>query len=107
MDELKRVEFGDAGAMPEMLRSRVRRRRMLHRVKIGGAGLCVLLVAVVGVLMARPGAQGTGMEGWREGAVIGIDDPMFDALDSGRGMGRVDTRWRAGARLDGDWVLEM
>lgn len=106
MDELKRVEFGGAGAMPEMLRARVRRRRVVHRVKMGGAGLCVLLVAVVGVLMARPGVE-VRDDGWRDGAVIGIDDPMFDALDQGRGMGRVDSRWRAGARLDGDWVLEM
>ena len=106
MDELKRVEFGDAGAMPEMLRSRVRRRRVVHRVKVGGAGLCVLMVAVLGVLIARPGVE-VRNDGWRDGAVIGIDDPMFDALDQGHGMGRVDSRWRAGARLDGDWVLEM
>ena len=33
MDELKAVEFGDAGAMPEMLRARVRRRRVAHRVR--------------------------------------------------------------------------
>ena len=107
MDELKSMEFGDAGAMPEMLRSRVRRRRVLHRVKIGGAGLCVLLVSVVGVFAIQPSDRGNALDGWREGAVIGIDDPMFDALDSGRGMGRVDPRWRAGARLDGDWVLEL
>ena len=107
MDELKRVEFGDAGAMPEMLRAKVRRRRVVHRVKMGGAGLCVLMVAVVGVLMARPTSQKPALDGWRDGAVIGIDDPIFDALDQGRGMGRADTRWRAGARLDGDWVLEM
>ncbi|MCA9274580.1 MAG: hypothetical protein KDA29_00985 [Phycisphaerales bacterium] len=106
MDELKRVEFGDAGAMPEMLRAKVRRRRVVHRAKVGGAGLCVVMVTVVGVLIARPGVE-VRNDGWRDGAVIGIDDPMFDALDQGRGMGRVDPRWRAGARLDGDWVLEM
>ena len=107
MDEMKRVEFGEAGAMPEALRARVRRRRVVHRVKMGGAVACVVLVAVLGVLMARPGAQSPALDGWRDGAVISIDDPMFDALDQGHGMGRVDTRWRAGARLDGEWVLEM
>ncbi|MEZ6163297.1 MAG: hypothetical protein R3B67_02565 [Phycisphaerales bacterium] len=107
MDELKRGEFGDAGAMPEMLRARVRRRRVVHRVKMGGAGLCVLLVAVVGVLIARPGVE-VRNDGWRDGAVISIDDPMFDALDGGRGQPGGDlTQWRAGARFDGDWVLEM
>ena len=106
MDELRKMEVGDAGAMPETLRSRVRRRRVVHRARVGGGVVCVLLVAVVGVLVARPGdpsAQGS----WQGGAVITIDDPMFDALDRGDGMGRVDTRWRAGARLDGEWVLEM
>ncbi|MCR9075434.1 MAG: hypothetical protein NXI07_05280 [bacterium] len=106
MDELKRVEFGDAGAMPETLRSRVRRRRVVHRARVGGGVVCVLLVAVVGVLVGRPGDP-SPQDSWRGGAVITIDDPMFDALDRGDGMGRVDTRWRAGARLDGDWVLEM
>lgn len=105
MDELKRVEFGDAGAMPEMLRTQLRRRRVVRRVKVGGGGvLCLLLVAAVGVLVARPGDP-SAPGSWQDGAVISIDDPMFDALDRGDGMGRVDTRWRAGARLDGDWVL--
>lgn len=106
MDELKRVEFGDAGALPEALRSRVRRRRVVHRARVGGGVVCVLLVAVVGVLVGRPGGQ-SQQGSWQNNAVITIDDPMFDALDEGLGNSRVDTRWRAGARLDGDWVLEM
>lgn len=107
MDELKRVEFGAAGAIPEMLRARLRRRRVVHRVKMGGAGLCVVMVAVLGVVMARPGDQ-SPQDSWRGGAVISIDDPMFDALDGGSGQPGGDlTRWRAGARVDGDWVLEM
>ncbi len=108
MDELKAMEFGDAGAMPDALRARVQRRRMVHRARVGGGMLCVLLVAVVGVMLARPSASTPTMDGWRDGAVISIDDPMFDALDGGRGgLGSDLTRWRAGARLDGDWALEM
>lgn len=108
MDELKAVEFGDAGAMPEVLRARVRRRRVAHRVRIGGGVvLGVALVAMAGVFFSQAGPAGSGVDGWRDGVVISIDDPMFDALDRVEGNNRVDTRWRAGARLDGDWALEM
>ena len=106
MDELKPIEVADAGGLPEALRSRVRRRRVVHRARVGGGVVCVLLVAVVGVLVGRPGGQ-SQQGSWQNNAVITIDDPMFDALDEGYRNNRVDTRWRAGARLDGDWVLEM
>jgi hypothetical protein len=106
MDELKTNAFGDSGRMPDTVRSRVRRRRITHRVQTGGAVLCVALVAALGVLMTRPSVESPD-NAWRGGAVISIDDPMFDALDRGLGENRVDPRWRAGARLDGDWVLEM
>ena len=106
MDEMKTGSFGDSGGLPDAVRTTVRRRRAMHRAKAGGAVLCVVLVAALGVLMTRPGVEAT-KEAWREGAVISIDDPMFDALDRGFGENRVDPRWRAGVRLDGDWVLEM
>ena len=106
MDELKPIEVADAGGLPEALRSRVRRRRVVHRARVGGGVVCVLLVAVVGVLVGRPGGQ-SQQGSWQNNAVITIDDPMFDALDEGYRNNRVDSRWRAGARLDGDWVLEM
>ena len=53
MDELKPIEVADAGGLPEALRSRVRRRRVVHRARVGGGVVCVLLVAVVGVLVGR------------------------------------------------------
>jgi len=106
MDELTKMEVGDAGALPEALRTRVRRRQVVHRARVGGGILCVLMVAAVGVLVGRPGGQ-SQHDSWQNNAVITIDDPMFDALDEGYRNNRVDTRWRAGARLDGDWVLEM
>ncbi|MAO25124.1 MAG: hypothetical protein CMJ35_06750 [Phycisphaerae bacterium] len=108
MDELKAVEFGDAGGLPDAVRSRVRRRRAVRRVRgLAGSAAVLALCAVVGVFVIGPGDHGAGVHGRSDGAVISLDDPMFDALDQGRGMGRVDTRWRAGARLDGDWVWEM
>ena len=106
MDELTKMEVGDAGALPEALRTRVRRRQVVHRARVGGGVVCVLLVAVVGVLVGQVDDE-TTRGAWEHNAVITIDDPMFDALDEGYRNNRVDTRWRAGARLDGEWVLEM
>jgi len=99
-----------SGALPASVRARVRRRRVVHRVKTGGgaiAGLaaCVLVV----VVLMRPSASGPGqgVPSWNEGAVIGIDDPMFDALDGRGGSLTGGTRWRAGMRLDDEWVLDI
>tara|TARA_E500000318_G_scaffold42553_2_gene40695 strand:- start:845 stop:1165 length:321 start_codon:yes stop_codon:yes gene_type:complete len=106
MDELKPIEVADAGGLPDAVRARVRRRRVVHRARVGGGVVCVLLVAVVGVLMVQVDDE-TTRGAWEHNAVISLDDPMFDALDEGYRNNRVDSRWRAGARLDGDWVLEM
>ncbi len=106
MDELKPIEVADAGGLPDAVRARVRRRQVVHRARIGAGAVCVVLVAMAGVMMVRPGGQ-SQQGSWQNNAVITIDDPMFDALDEGYRNNRVDTRWRAGARLDGDWVLEM
>lgn len=106
MDEMKTGSFGDSGGLPDAVRICVRRRRVVHRAKTAGAAVCVVIVATIGVVVSRPADQSAG-DAWRHGAVISIDDPMFDALDRGVGENRVDPRWRAGARLDGDWVLEM
>jgi len=108
MDEFKAVEFGDAGAMPVALRARLKRRRAARRVRgLAGSAVVLALCAVVGVFLLKPMQQTPSVPGWRAGAVITLDDPMFDALDGGNGDQRVDTRWRAGTRLDGDWVWEM
>ncbi len=106
MDELKKMEVGDVGAMPDALRARVRRRRVAHRARVGVGVVCVVLVAAVGMMMVQVDEE-TTRDAWEHNAVFSLDDPMFDALDEGYRNNRVDTRWRAGARLDGDWVLEM
>lgn len=108
MDEFKAVEFGDAGAMPVALRARLKRRRAARRVRgLAGSAVVLALCAAVGVYVMPPMEHTPSTPGWRAGAVITLDDPMFDALDGGNGDQRMDTRWRAGARLDGDWVLEL
>ena len=108
MDELKPIEVADAGGLPDVVRAKVRRRRAVHRARAGaGVGVVgVMLVAMVGVMMVQVN-DGPVRDAWEHNAVISLDDPMFDALDEGYRNNRVDTRWRAGARLDGDWVLEM
>ena len=106
MDELKPIEVADAGGLPDAVRARVRRRREVHRARLGAGVVCVVLVAVVGVMMVQVDDE-TSRDAWEHDAVISLDDPMFDALDEGYRNNRADTRWRAGARLDGDWVLEM
>ena len=106
MDELKPIEVADAGGLPDAVRSRVRRRRVVRRTRVGAGVVCVMLVAVVGVMMVQVDDKPT-RDAWEHNAVISLDDPIFDALDQGYRNNRVDTRWRAGARLDGDWVLEL
>lgn len=106
MDELKPIEVADAGGLPDAVRARVRRRRVVHRARVGASVVCVVLVALAGVMMVQVDDE-TTRDAWEHNAVISLDDPMFDALDEGYRNNRVDTRWRAGARLDGDWVLEM
>src|SRR5690606_14580550 len=113
MDELKTIEFGDAGVMPEALRARLRRRRWARRtLQAGGAGL--VLVALVGgaaVLLGSPTGPDRGRElGGRLGPVLSIDDPMFDGLDGFDGRGatpRSSVRWRAGSWLSGELSLEI
>lgn len=106
MDELKPIEVADPGGLPDAVRARVRRRRAVHRARAGAGVVCVMLVAMVGVMMVQVNDE-QPRDAWEHNAVISLDDPMFDALDEGYRNNRVDTRWRAGARLDGDWVLEM
>ncbi len=106
MDELKPIEIADAGGLPDAVRARVRRRRVAHRARVGVGVVCVMLVAAVGAMMVQVNDE-TSRDAWEHNAAISLDDPMFDALDEGYRNNRVDTRWRAGARLDGDWVLEM
>lgn len=106
MDDLKPIEVAETGGLPDTVRARVRRRRVVHRARVGAGVVCLVLVALVGVVMVQMD-DATTRDAWEHNAVISLDDPMFDALDEGYRNNRVDTRWRAGTRLDGDWVLEM
>jgi hypothetical protein len=108
MDEFKTIDFGDVGVLPDALRTKLKRRRGVRRVRqFAGSAMIVALCAAAGVYMTQPIKQTPSTAGWHAGAVITLDDPMFDILDEVNGDQRVDTRWRAGAWLDGDWALEM
>lgn len=108
MDEFKTIEFGDAGALPETLRTKLKRRRAVRRVRgAAGSAVVVALCVAVGVYLMQPMEQTPSTPGWRAGAMITLDDPMFDALDGGNGDQRVDTRWRAGARFNEELVLDL
>ena len=110
MDEFKSMDagaMGDAGTLPGELRRALRRRRIMRRGRgLAGSAVVLALLAAVGVFVADPDRDGMDMQGWNDGAVISIDDPMFDALDGiGDGIGGgVDTRWRAGARLNSEAI---
>ena len=70
--------------------------------------MCVLAIAgVVGFVAIQELGHGSDEMDRIDQSVLTIDDPMFDGLDQGRGAAPADPRWRAGARLDVDWVLEM
>lgn len=108
MDEIRALEFGDAGGLPAVLRARLRRRRHVRRARaMGGAALVASLFAAAGVLVVVPVEDDSVPQGMRDGAVISIDDPMFDSLDWRGESGGDLTRWRAGARLEDVWLLEL
>lgn len=110
MDEIQAVEFGDTGGLPTALRAMLRRRRHVRRARaIGGAALVASLFAAGGALVVPPVEDDSGAQSWRDGAVISIsiDDPMFDSLDWRGESGGDLTRWRAGARLEDVWLLEL
>lgn len=108
MDEFKTIEFGDAGALPAALRTKLKRRRLVRRTRgVAGSVVIVALCAAVGVYVMQPMEHTPSTPGWRAGAVITLDDPMFDALDGVNRDQRIDTRWRAGARLNEGLVLDL
>ncbi|MFG0298284.1 MAG: hypothetical protein ACF8K1_01605, partial [Phycisphaerales bacterium JB047] len=82
MDELKPIEVADAGGLPNAVRAKVRRRRAVHRARAGAGVVCVMLVALIGVMMVQV-HDGPVRDAWEHNAIISIDDPMFDALDEG------------------------
>ncbi|MCA9279594.1 MAG: hypothetical protein H6815_00810 [Phycisphaeraceae bacterium] len=111
MDELKDVDSGlyrDAGALPDALRMQVRRRRIVHRLKTGsGVALGVLLMTVVGVFIAQPNASNESINRPLNGAVISIDDPIFDTLDVEAERSPDATVWRASMLLNSDWSMGL
>ena len=97
-----------SSGLPDVVRARVRGRRRMVRVRNVTTGLCVFaLVGGVGLVAMQQLGQGGADMDRIDRSVLTIDDPMFDGLDQGRGAAPAEPRWRAGARLDVEWVLEM
>lgn len=97
-----------ASGLPDAVRAKVRGRRRAVRVRNVSTGVFVFaLVGGIGLIAMQQLGQGGADMDRIDRSVLTIDDPMFDGLDQGRGAAPADPRWRAGARLDVDWVLEM
>lgn len=116
--ELSGGDFGRGGTLPEAVRAKVRGRRTARRVRTLGAA-AVLALCAAGFLKLRPAAPGTLPDRptpqHASGAIIGIDDPMFEGLDGTAPVGSQGARdaaprgvvWRAGLRRNEGLSLDI
>ena len=93
----------DGVQLPDGVRAAVRHRRRARRARVGAALASVGVVALVGVVLSRPGGGGAASDEF--GPVrLAFDDPMLAALDgAGAGPNGAEREWSIGMVYRGDW----